>query len=144
LTLLYDGNEFSQYSQNSNEVIITDPPTYVDAEGNELTVPSPNPALIRVYGHKKNDLTPLNSFNVEWGETFDVSGPRNRIPPRLKFEITDPDTGDIWQTVQFHTSCSQPLEALDEFGAITVWGAVFSTEKFKETNKITPFNVGNN
>jgi hypothetical protein len=129
LTLLYDGNEFSQHNQNSNEVIITDPP--VDSEGK--AIPYPNPALIKVYGHKKKSPVQLNSFSLEWGETFDVSGPHNRIPPRLKFEIIDPDTDEVFQTVQFHTSCSQPLEALDEFGGITVWGA-----KINEVNKTTP------
>jgi flagellar hook protein FlgE len=129
LTLLYDGNEFSQHNQDSNEVIISDPP--VDSDGKAL--PFPNPALIKVYDHKTKSTEPLNSFTLDWGETFDVKGPHNRIPPRLRFEIIDPDTDEVFQTVQFHTSCSQPLEALDEFGGITVWSA-----KINEVNKTTP------
>jgi len=129
LTLLYNGNAFSQHSQDGNEVIITDPP--VDADGKAL--PFPNPALVKIYDHKKKDPKLLNSKSLEWGELFDVSGPHNRIPPRLKFEIIDPDTDEVFQTVQFHTSCSQPLEALDEFGGITVWAA-----KVGEVNKVTP------
>jgi len=132
LTLLYDGNEYSQHNQVSNEVIITKPP--LDADGE--TMPFPNPALIRVYGHKKKSPELLNSFTLAWGETFDVSGPRNRIPPRLRFEIIDPKTDEIFQTVQFHTSCSQPLEALDEFGGITVWGATVDAWNTKADKKI--------
>ena len=129
LTLLYDGNAFSQHDQEGNEVIITDPP--VDAGGK--AIPFPNPALVKIYDHKKKDPKQLGSFTLEWGELFDVSGPHNRIPPRLKFEIIDPKTNEVFQTVQFHTSCSQPLDALDEFGGITVWAA-----KVGEVNKITP------
>ena len=122
LTLLYDGNAFSQHGQDSNEVIITEP-----------TGEFPNPALIKVYSNKKKNTELINSFTVNWGETFDVSGPQHRIPSRLKFEIIDPDTDEVIQTVQFHTSCSQPLEVLDEFGGITVWAADVIVEKIKIT-----------
>jgi hypothetical protein len=122
LTLLYDGNAFSQHGQDSNEVIITEP-----------TGEFPNPALIKVYSNKKKNTDLVSSFTVNWGETFDVSGPQNRIPPRLKFEIINPDTDEVIQTVQFHTSCSQPLEVLDEFGGITVWAADVVVEKAKIT-----------
>jgi hypothetical protein len=114
LTLLYDGNDFTDHSQVSNEVIIE--PAFVAS--------FPNPAYIKVYGHKKKNPQMLGAYTLDIGQTFDVSGPRNRIPPRLKFEIWDSENGGtLIQTVQFHTSCSQTLDTLDEFGAITVWGA---------------------
>jgi hypothetical protein len=122
LTLLYDGNAFTQHGQDSNEVIITEP-----------TGEFPNPALVRVYGHKKKSPELLLTKTLAWGETFDVVGPHNRIPPRLKFEIINPENDEIIQTVQFHTSCSQPLAALDEFGGITVWAADVIAD-----SKITP------
>lgn len=134
LTLLYNGDAFSQHSQDSNEVIITDPPRYPDPDGRVM--PFPNPALIKVYDHKKKNAALLNSFTVQRGEFFSVSGKHNRIPPRLKFEIIDPDTDEIFQTVQFHTSCSQPLDALDEFGGITVWS--IEEVEVTEVSKITP------
>jgi len=137
LTLLYDGNAFSQHSQDSNEVIITDPPE--DDDGHVL--PYPNPALIKVYDHKKKNAGSLGSFSVQRGELFSVRGEHNRIPPRLKFEIIDPDTDKIFQTVQFHTSCSQPLDALDEFGGITVWS--IEEVEVTEVNKITPIKDNN-
>jgi len=135
LTLLYNGDAFTLHSQDSNEVIITDPP--LDSGGHVM--PFPNPALIKVYDHKKKNADLLGSFNVERGEFFSVSGKHNRIPPRLKFEIIDQDTKEVFQTVQFHTSCSQTLESLDEFGGITVW----SIEEVEEgpttvVSKITP------
>jgi len=133
LTLLYNGDAFSQHSQDSNEVIITDPP--LDSGGHVM--PFPNPALIKVYDHKKKNAALLNSFTVQRGEFFSVSGKHNRIPPRLKFEIIDPDTDEVFQTVQFHTSCSQPLDALDEFGGITVW-SIEEIEGTTEVSKITP------
>jgi len=122
LTLLYNGNAFTQHSQDSNEVIITEPPGEF-----------PNPALVKVYSNKKKNTELVNSFTLEWGELFEVSGPQNRIPPRLRFEIINPENDEIIQTVQFHTSCSQPLEALDEFGGITVWAADVIAD-----TKITP------
>ncbi len=134
LTLLYDGNAFSQHSQDSNEVIITDPP--VD-ESTGKVMPYPIEALIKVYDHKKKNATLLNSFTVKQGELFSVKGEHNRIPPRLKFEIIDPDTNEIFQTIQFHTSCSQPLDALDEFGGITVW-SIEEVEVTTVVSKITP------
>ena len=122
LTLLYDGNALTRHNQEGNEVIITEP-----------TGEFSNPALIRVYGHKKKNAELLLTKTLAWGEIFEVSGPHNRIPPRLRFEIINPDTDEIIQTVQFHTSCSQPLQALDEFGGITVWAADVVAEKARIT-----------
>jgi hypothetical protein len=38
----------------------------------------------------------------------------------VSFKIYTSQGGTLIQTIQFHSSCSQPLEAGDEFGAITV------------------------
>jgi hypothetical protein len=116
LTLRYDGDDDSDHNQSGNEVTITTP-----------TADFPEMATIKVYGHKWKRPQYLGSFDRRIGEFLTVSGPRNRIPPRLTFEIYDylPEKGDLpIQTVTFHTSCSQDLDAGDEFGAITVWSAV--------------------
>lgn len=118
LTLRYDGNDTSNNHQTSNEVIIMP----------EVVPSFPNNATIRVYGHKKRNPRFLGEFDVSIGGFFSVSGPRNRIPPRLTFEIYRAGTvgtpdEELFQTVTFHTSCSQPMDAGDEFGAITVWSA---------------------
>jgi hypothetical protein len=116
ITLRYDGDDDSDHNQSGNEVTITTP-----------TADFPEMATIKVYGHKWKRPQYLGSFDRKIGEFLTVSGPRNRIPPRLTFEIYDyqPEEDDLpIQTVTFHTSCSQPLESGDEFGAITVWSAV--------------------
>ncbi len=114
LTLLYDGNDDTNHHQVSDEVII-DP---------EVVTDYPDPAHIVIYGHNKNkDALYAGTYSI--GDRIVISGPKNRIPPRLKFEIRDPANDDaLVQTVQFHTSCSQPLWIGDEFGGITVLSAI--------------------
>ena len=115
LTLMYDGDDDTDHQQTSNEVII-----YPEV------VPSfPIEAVIKVYGHNSKKPQLLGTFTVEQGGLFSVSGPHKRIPPRLVFVIYHPDDLEVpFQTVTFHTSCSQPMDAGDEFGAITVWSAI--------------------
>ncbi|MBE9549343.1 MAG: hypothetical protein IMF09_08075 [Proteobacteria bacterium] len=113
ITLLYDGNDDSMHNQDGNEIIINP----------EIVAVYPNPALIKVSGHKRKGPAKLFEGTISIGGTFEITGERRRIPPRLNIEIIDPETNDVVQTVQFHSSCSQPLETLDEFGGITVWSA---------------------
>ena len=125
LTLRYSADWDINHNQSGNEVVIspdTDP-----------GYTFPDPATIEVYGHKWKSPELLGTFEeVEIDDFFSVKGPHKRIPPRLTFKIYDgetydpetPETNELFQTVTFHTSCSQPLEAGDEFGAITVWSAV--------------------
>jgi len=118
LTLLYDGDfdGVDHYTQSGNDVIVN---TVGGAS-------FPRFAKIRVFDHKRNRTELFNEI-VEMGSLFEVSGPKKRIPPKLRFEIYSIDdfSGalELVQTVQFHTSCSQPLSVGDEFGAITVWSA---------------------
>ncbi len=114
ISLRYNGNYDTYHNQKSNEVIISP----------KSGPPFPDPATILVFGHKKKGARLLETFkNVAIGDIFTVTGPRKRIPPRLTFEIYN-DNGDFFQTVTFHTSCSQLMDAGDEFGAITVWSAI--------------------
>ena len=55
--------------------------------------------------------------------TIEVVGTRQKISPRTTFRIYDTQGGTLLETVQFHTSCSQPLNAGDEFGSIRVLSA---------------------
>lgn len=115
LTLLYDGdvNGMDQHNQVSDEVIVE--------PAGMLSFPSQ--AHIKVFGQNKNKPELFSAvYNI--GDFIEISGPKNRIPPRLKFEIWSmDDPPELVQTVQFHTSCSQPLFIGDEFGAIVVWSA---------------------
>lgn len=113
ITLRYDGDDDSDHQQSGNEVIISP----------EVVPSYPAEATILVYNHMKKRPMLLGEFSVAIGGFLTVNGPRKRIPPRLTFEIWSAE-GDLVQTITFHTSCSQPLDAGDEFGAITVWSAV--------------------
>jgi hypothetical protein len=44
------------------------------------------------------------------------------LPPTMMFKIYSEDGMTLLQTVQFHTSCSQPLDIGDQFGPIVVAG----------------------
>lgn len=115
LTLLYDGdvNGEDQHNQVSDEVIVEP----------AVVANFPSEAYIKVFGQNKNKPA-LFSGIFKIGEFIEISGPRNRIPPRLRFEIWSMEEPvELVQTVQFHTSCSQPLFIGDEFGAIVVWSA---------------------
>ena len=115
LTLRYDGEDDTDHQQTSGEVIIYP----------ELVPSFPNPAVIKVYGHNSRKPQLLGTFDVPIDGFFSVSGPHKRIPPRMVFVIYHPDDLEVpFQTITFHTSCSQPMDAGDEFGAITVWSAV--------------------
>lgn len=113
ITFRYDGDDDSNHGQSGNEVIISP----------EVVPSYPADATILVYNHMKKNPVLLGEFSVEIGGFFSVNGLRKRIPPRMTFEIYNGE-GDLVQTITFHTSCSQPLDAGDEFGAITVWSAV--------------------
>ena len=114
LTVRYDGDDDTSHNQITDEVVIVP----------ELVADYPDPAYIMIYGNNKNKGA-LYEGTYAIGEDIVITGPRNRIPSRLKFEIRDPDDGNaIVQTVQFHTSCSQPLFTGDEFGGITVLSAI--------------------
>lgn len=181
LTLRYNGTDGSDHDQDWNQVIVFP---------KDVVGSFPENATILVYGHNKKFPAFLGKFDVSTGEFFTVSGPKNRIPPRLVFVIyrddkhpeketfygtrddhsSDDDScsaGDGYaafygedpstktrdddsssrkdddsssrkdddsssgkscgkkpvQIVSFHTSCSQPLNAGDKFGGITVWSA---------------------
>ena len=111
----YDGDDDTNHNQVTDEVIINP---------EVMTSPYPDPAYIMIYGNNKNKGA-LYEGTYAIGDDIIITGPRNRIPSRLKFEIRDPAAGyAIAQTVQFHTSCSQPLSTGDDFGGITVLSAI--------------------
>lgn len=118
LTLLYDadlnGEDF--YSQDPSEVSIE---SFYDQEDG-----LPAYVKIKVYDHfrKRERRTELFSGAVQVGETIDIAGTKRLIPPRLFIDIHSADTEELLQTIEFHTSCSQPLNVGDEFGGIAIWG----------------------
>lgn len=114
IELLYDAddNGFDVHDQDADAVII-------DTYG-----PLPSVAQIKVFDHKRK-RTELFSGTRSIGQTFQVTGKnigRRWIPPHLIVEITDPATGQMVQSIEFHTSCSQPLNLGDQFGGIGIYG----------------------
>ncbi len=108
LTILYDGDNLTSHNQDADKASVV-----------PETVPAglPVAAYIRVIGKaRKNQPAPITSIGtVLKGQTFVIVDPENAVT----IEIFDGDT--LVQTVEFHASCSQPLEQLDSFGGITIW-----------------------
>lgn len=46
--------------------------------------------------------------------------PSGKVPPNSRVSIFDPTSGALLQETTFHTSCSQPLEVGDQFGAAII------------------------
>ncbi|WP_432470564.1 DUF7507 domain-containing protein [Amphritea sp. HPY] len=111
LTMLYEGDNDSDHSQDGNEVII---------DGDSMGV---DPAYIIVEDHRGR--TQFSGY-VDLNDIFIVGGSKKRISPRHAFFIYDEKPGGntqgtLKETVQFHTSCSQDLFIGDEFGSLTVF-----------------------
>ena len=125
--LRYDGSgaEDDTHEQTSSEVIVEGDPQHA------------NPVYIVVYDHHKDKrASTLFSGTVNLNGHFYVTGTKRRIPPRLRFHIFSEEGGELLQVVQFHTSCSQPLNSGDTFGSIMVLGqANFTVSKTHETRR---------
>jgi hypothetical protein len=115
LQLLYDAdlNGEDYYNQDPSEVSIK-----------PFGIKLPAVVKIRVYDHfrKANKRSILFNEEVTIGQSFAIEGPRRRIPPRLFIDIHETGTDKLLQSIEFHTSCSQPLNVGDEFGGIAIWG----------------------
>jgi len=105
LTLLYDGNDYSTYGQEEDQVSIV--PDDLGLQGYPVS------ALIKVY----DEGGILFTGQIEIGHLFDIENPGDA----LRIEIIEPMTGELVQTIEFSTSCEQPLDKFDEFGGITIW-----------------------
>jgi len=111
IELLYDGDSYTSHSQDDKFSIVP------------LTLPLgafPPTANIVITEDDAGGAI-LFTGSVKIGETF--SFPRVTNAPYVR--IFDPADGSLIQSVEFHTSCSQPLERLDTFGAITIWDGTF-------------------
>jgi hypothetical protein len=112
LKLQYDADSDTLHSQDPTAVTIS-PPNAVFPAGNVWIVVTPN-----------KGTTPVFSGSVPPGGSFWVSGPQKLISSSYWFRIYTAQGGTLLQTISFHTSCSQPLNVGDEYGAITVLGGL--------------------
>ncbi|WP_341502586.1 hypothetical protein [Gallaecimonas sp. GXIMD4217] len=115
LEIRYDGDPASNGPQlGSGDVTIDpDPPAYV-----------PEEVYIEVYDNRGNkEQLLLTTGTLMVGDTFTYTGADgSKVPPTSLFRIYDAETGELIQTVEFHTSCSQPLDVGDSYGLLTVAG----------------------
>lgn len=113
LKVRYDGDSDTDHDQGLTATIV--PPNAIFPAGD---------VYITVSDQRDKQFAAFSDISV--GESFNVEGPQNKIPSTMTFRIfTGPGGGTPLQTVTFHTSCSLPLNAGDEFGAITVVGGIF-------------------
>ena len=77
--------------------------------------------------YDKKDVAGVKVFeaSVLPGQSFWLFGPSKLISSSYWFYIYTSQGGTLLQRVNFHTSCSQPLNVGDEFGAITVLGGTY-------------------
>jgi hypothetical protein len=78
------------------------------------------PVTVLIYGKKGALLTTYTG--VVAGDVLLIEDKVNKpykIPTDIKIEIYD--GGTLLQTIQFHGSCSEPLNVGDELGAITIY-----------------------
>ena len=113
LKLMYDADDDSDNDQGSafvaTPVVVNFPAT---------------PITIRTYN--KQGMTLLDTFtNMTVGSMFYVEDPAKsgKIPPTIVIEFWNGTT--LLQTIQFHGSCSAPLNVGDEYSAATIVGATW-------------------
>jgi hypothetical protein len=95
----------------------------------ETTTSLPATVFIRVSAN--SDPQKLDKVHFEGtvstsvdGGAFQVDGKDGKFESDSFAHIFSAAGGTLLQTVKFHTSCSQPLEAGDQFGALVLEGAI--------------------
>lgn len=114
LQLRYTGGDCSQTSHSQD-------PNKVSCSGDTGTI-QPVRILVtdkngdRVYADVDN--VPLNGVILASA----ANAGQGKLKSSTKVRIFDSDTGLLLQEIEFHTSCSQPLELGDQFGSIQIFG----------------------
>jgi hypothetical protein len=109
LWVRYDADSDTSYDPDMMPTIV--PPDAVFPDG---------PVTVLIYGKKGALLTTYTG--VVAGDVLLIEDKVNKpykIPTDIKIEIYD--GGTLLQTIQFHGSCSEPLNVGDELGAITIY-----------------------
>jgi hypothetical protein len=108
LTLLYTGNNILDHSQKEGKVNVSGDPQ--GAPVVHIT------SAEKADGKGKGKGKQLFERTVNLGEQF-VIGETERLKSQT-FVLIQDQNGDLLQSIEFHTSCSQPLERGDQFGGI--------------------------
>jgi len=120
LSMVYtgDGPEATDHAQDPKKVSITGDPN------------DESPARIIVSSKSSPyDAKALIYFDslVNLNETFVIDATavgKDHLDVETFVFILDPDCNNLLQTVEFHTSCSQPLQLGDQFGSVRLLGFV--------------------
>jgi hypothetical protein len=110
LTMLYTGdNVLDGHSQASGKVKISGDPEFA--------------GVVHIISADKSDGTGRIFFDgtVNLGETFVIDGSQRDLKGTTYVLILDQDN-NVLQRIEFHTSCSQPLELGDQYGGIQLVG----------------------
>jgi uncharacterized repeat protein (TIGR01451 family) len=113
MKLQYDADSDTDHTQAATSVTIAPTNSVFPAGAVWITV------------HDNKDKALVYSGSVMPGGSFWVSGPSKLISSSYWFRIYTAQGGALLQTINFHSSCSQPLNVGDEFGAITVLGGAY-------------------
>jgi len=118
LTMRYtgDGADATSHSQDPDKVTVEGDPA--DAQ------------VVRIVAASKSSLDDPKAEiffdgSVALGETFAIDSAdadMGKLKSETHLFIFDAVTGELLQTVRFHTSCSQPLILGDQFGAVQLRG----------------------
>jgi len=119
LTMLYTGNNVISHSQDAGKVVVD--PESIAAPGSAFIVATdksdPNDSKARIYF----------SGTVALGDSFLIdalNAGQSKLTSRTHVFIYDSEGGNLLQSIEFHTSCSQPLELGDQYGNIQLVGFV--------------------
>jgi uncharacterized repeat protein (TIGR01451 family) len=122
LTMKYTGDANpTSHSQDASKVNVAG-----------LTNDDPNVFIIASSKLDQNDSKNKVWFDgmVDLSEAFEIDAMfagASKLSSKTFLTIFDSEGGSVLQTVEFHTSCSQPLEMLDQFGAAQLVGYVDET-----------------
>jgi cysteine-rich repeat protein len=105
LVFRYTGEDCSasNHSQSSSSVTCSGDPAFAEPVSADVTT---------------EDIVVPDDQSINVGDTITLIGQRSQghVAPNTEFEIRQ--GGTLLQTVEFHTSCSQPLEIGDQFGSL--------------------------
>jgi len=101
----------------------------VDFPDNPGTIPdlgSGEAAFVRLFRRNRNE-DPIFEGLVNEGETYEVNCGERDCPADMRVDTYPPGTSvftedTIWQSVEFHSSCSQPLLCFNTFGGHQIIG----------------------
>ena len=116
LTMLYTGDDIVSHSQDPSKVNVTD-----DLMGDEEVFIRASDKEDPNAGNAKVWFTGLVSLD----NTFEIDATNageNKLKSKTFVHIYSEENGTLLQTIEFHTSCSQPLFLGDQFGGIQLTG----------------------